>query len=381
MLNIFFEDWLGIYQCRPYNFPQMIQPVSEASKKHLLILLIEDNPADRMIFKEVLAISEVVGNIVKTASSLGEGMQMLKDDPPDILFLDLSLPDSNGLDGLKKVRAKYPHLPIVIQTGYAELESGIQSINLGAQDYLIKGEYDSRILIRSIYYSIERQKLSMDLEQTKRKVLDALLEGEQRERKRIAMELHDALLQKLAAIYLNLGLLKGKDAFDHDVYGDVRRMLKEVTQECRAISHDLMPPSLEEHGLFEALRQRFYELEQSSKVSIEYDYDETDVFLPSHERELFRIILELLSNSIRHGKADQITLSFKRNSYYHEVHYTDNGCGFDVKKVKEKASGLGMQNIYTRSKVMDAELEVVSEIGKGTVVRLSIPVLREKLAM
>ncbi len=129
------------------------------------ILLIEDSPTDQLLFKETIAKTCYSFAGISIANNLKDGLSILDKESSDIVLLDLSLPDSQNLEGLKKVRQKHAELPVVILTGFTDPAFGTQSIKAGAQDYLIKGKYDHYLLEKSISYAIERQKNLIDMQQ------------------------------------------------------------------------------------------------------------------------------------------------------------------------------------------------------------------------
>lgn len=127
------------------------------------ILLIEDNPADaRLIdemFKEIKAHEYEL--IIK--KNLQEGFNYLNNNEIDILLLDLSLPDSTGLETFQKAHANDPQLPIVILSGLEDEDVAIRAVRQGAQDYFVKGDINSRILSRAMSYAIERKNTEKEL--------------------------------------------------------------------------------------------------------------------------------------------------------------------------------------------------------------------------
>ena len=123
------------------------------------IFLIEDNPGDARLIRGLLA---EAGNSLFDlghADCLSIGLKRLAEGGIDVLLLDLSLPDSQGLDSLSKVLAKAPKVPIVVMSGLEDESVAIKTVQEGAQDYLIKGSVDARLLARSLRYAIERQHL------------------------------------------------------------------------------------------------------------------------------------------------------------------------------------------------------------------------------
>ncbi|MBC7695316.1 MAG: response regulator [Burkholderiales bacterium] len=123
------------------------------------ILLIEDITADSKLIKSYLEESYGDYYILSVADSLSASLDLLTLNKFDIIIIDLSLPDSNGIDTFKKVKASSSELPLIVLTGHEDESIGIDTVKLGAQDFLIKGKLNRKDLKRSIDYSIERNKL------------------------------------------------------------------------------------------------------------------------------------------------------------------------------------------------------------------------------
>lgn len=128
------------------------------------ILLIEDDPGDMFLIAEMLS---GAGNDfhLEQAERLSSGLERIAGGGLDIILLDMNLPDSSGIDTLIRVLKAPTDMPIIVLTGLADEDFGTKAVKSGAQDYLVKGEIDSRILKRAISYSIERHKLESALKQ------------------------------------------------------------------------------------------------------------------------------------------------------------------------------------------------------------------------
>jgi PAS domain S-box-containing protein len=120
------------------------------------IVLIEDNPGDARLIRELITRGHDSDIEVRTCASLQDGLRLLSEDLPDIVLLDLSLPDSHGLNTIQKLREGHPNVPIVVLTGLDDETVGLQAVQSGAQDYLVKGTVDDIWLRRSLRYAIER---------------------------------------------------------------------------------------------------------------------------------------------------------------------------------------------------------------------------------
>jgi DNA-binding response OmpR family regulator len=132
------------------------------------LLLIEDNTADAVILKDALSGDESLTEFkVTVAERLSEGLEKLSEKRFDLVLLDLGLPDSQGLETLKKVKEGNPGVPVVVLTGRTDKEMGMNAVSQGAQDYLVKGNVNAESLERVIRYAIERHHLQDTLAKTR----------------------------------------------------------------------------------------------------------------------------------------------------------------------------------------------------------------------
>jgi len=122
------------------------------------VLLVEDNPGDAYLIKEYLIDRNIKSYSVTDVDTLGGALDVLVRENIDIVLLDLSLPDSSGLDTVRTVVTSFPQIVIVVLTGLQDEQVALQAVRYGAQDYLDKGQLNSDLLHRSISYSMERKK-------------------------------------------------------------------------------------------------------------------------------------------------------------------------------------------------------------------------------
>ena len=134
------------------------------SDNRLHVLLIEDNPGDIRLIKEMLAEAATSDIGIESAESLSAGLDLFATRGFDVVLLDLGLPDSQGLATLGRLYARIPDIPIVVLTGQGDEAIAIEAVKQGAQDYLVKGEVDEKLLVRSIHYAVERRRLLAELE-------------------------------------------------------------------------------------------------------------------------------------------------------------------------------------------------------------------------
>ena len=127
------------------------------------ILLVEDNPLDVRLLREALRGFNGNQPSVTSVARLDEALASLAQESFDVVLLDLSLPDSEGFDTLVRVRAQAPALPIVVLTGYDDDHFAMRAMQEGAQDYLVKGQMDGSLILRSVRYAVERARTTAEL--------------------------------------------------------------------------------------------------------------------------------------------------------------------------------------------------------------------------
>ena len=123
------------------------------------ILLIEDNPDDAALIEAMLAETSGAASSLTHAGRLSSGITLLGERAFDVVLLDLGLPDSQGLDTLRAVRTCAPAMPLLLLTGIDDENTGSAAVDMGAQDYLVKGQIDASLLSRAIRYSIQRKRI------------------------------------------------------------------------------------------------------------------------------------------------------------------------------------------------------------------------------
>lgn len=142
--------------------------------KRIRICLVEDNPGDARLVREMLRDHQRsqpndTAYDLQHVESLDQAMDVLRATPPDVVLLDLSLPDSAGLDTLHATRAAAPNAPIVIMSGHDDEKTALSALQEGAQDYLVKGRADGHMLVRALRYAIERNRLEKRLRDSEQK--------------------------------------------------------------------------------------------------------------------------------------------------------------------------------------------------------------------
>jgi PAS domain S-box-containing protein len=129
------------------------------SEKPIRVLLIEDNPGDVRLIRELLAEAGPALFEVTSVARLSAGLELLAERGADVLLLDLALPDCQGLDTFAKAHAQAPEVPIIVLTGLDDEARALRAVRDGAQDFLVKGRVDAAALARAVQYGLERKRI------------------------------------------------------------------------------------------------------------------------------------------------------------------------------------------------------------------------------
>lgn len=213
---------------------------------------------------------------------------------------------------------------------------------------------------------LEKQNLKL---KHKEDLLNATIITQEKERARIARDIHDEVSSKLNVIVLNMNLLQDEDVRKSEMAEEISLKAKEIgtraLENARRISHDLLPPVLENFGLFAAIEEIVDEFNtiEGLKVNLKYNWPK-GIFTKPLQIHVYRIVQELLNNSVRHGKSTTIFAEFIDNQGELKMAYVDNGCGFLMNDPKI-TSGLGMKNIESRVNLLGGSWDYWSKPGEG----------------
>lgn len=264
-----------------------------------------------------------------------------------------------------------------------ELELGKQK-----QENYIKNIVIISVLILLILISISgylfynkkkiQQKAKLDTEISLQKELriKAIIEAEEKERRRIAQDLHDGVGQILSAAKLNLSGLESKidlsGPLQKDSFNNVLDLIDDSVKEVRAVSHNMMPNTLIKLGLGSAIREFITKIGNVPNLKIDLEIVGLDKRIEeSIETVLYRVIQEVVSNIIKHAKATEISLQLIKHENELSVLIEDNGVGFDTSKIND-FEGIGLKNIISRVEFINGNVHFDSTKGKGTTVIIEV---------
>jgi len=223
------------------------------------------------------------------------------------------------------------------------------------------------------YKARQEAKLLAEIHKQQEIETRSLFEGEQKERIRIARDLHDSIGQLLSVVKMNLSNLGPQYQKDANLDNTVALVDKTIT-EVRHISHNLIPEELN-FGLFAALEDMADKINQAGKTTVVLaipDEARAHQFEKSNELSIYRIVQEALSNIVKHAQATTIDLAVLQQPNGMIISIKDDGKGFDTGKIKT-SSGIGWKNIAARVNMLDGDLQVRSEKLTGTQIEITIP--------
>jgi two-component system sensor histidine kinase UhpB len=435
---------------------------------------------------------------------LEEAIEMLQHNEPDLIFLDLSLPDSEGINSFIRINELAQHISIIVLSGLSDTQVALNTIVLGAQDYLVKGEFDEKLLSKSIQYSIERKKIlqkvvenyeryntlikatsdtiwdwdlrsdeiswnegitaifgyqpaqvlntiewhtqkihaddrervltniknclkegrdqwqeeyryqtaqgsykfvydrgyilktehnkpyrvlgaMMDITErkkmqeelvrnqieTQKLITQVTIQTQEKERGVIGRELHDNINQILATAKLCVDMAINEEHFRKELLHRSYDSISKAINEIRILSKTLVPPSLGDIGLKEALLEMIENI-SSPELMIRMKANDHLIENLSNNKKLiiYRIVQEQINNILKHSKATESQIELKTHNKKLQLLIKDNGVGFDPKK---KAKGIGLNNIISRVEMHNGLIEIISSPGKGCMMKVEIP--------
>lgn len=219
---------------------------------------------------------------------------------------------------------------------------------------------------------LKRQKVEMEHQV---KMMEAVLESQEQERKRVAADLHDSIGGMLSAIRVGLTTV-GRLLPDPRAMEQQKKMLDDTIGSVRSISRELMPSTLERFGLVHALRELCDQVHTTTQLPVDFQgQGDVDNISPNKQLMLFRIAQELVTNAVKHARASAIQVQLQVDDHL-ILKVDDNGVGFDPERyrsVNMSGRGLGLYNIENRVRLLGARLEHQTTGNQGTHVVLTMP--------
>jgi signal transduction histidine kinase len=359
------------------------------------VLLVEDEPGYARFLREVLAEAEGSAHELTWAASLERALQHLRESRYDIVLLDLGLPDADGNEALTRVAATVPAVPIVVLSARHDLEVALESMRLGAQEYLVKGQAENVLLPRAIRYAVERKRLQDA----------AALARQEAERANavkdefLAMLGHE-LRNPLAPIVTGLELIRQRGATGLD--RELTIIERQVRHLVRLVD-DLLDVSRIARGKIELDRAQVdiadavadgveaaLPLFSAQCRNLTVDVPRNVLFVEADRMRLAQVIANLLTNAGKYTKpGGNVVLSARAEAGELVVRVRDDGIGMDrellarafhpfeqgARPLDRSAGGLGLGLAIVKSIVTlhGGTISVDSTLNRGTRMSIRLP--------
>lgn len=198
-------------------------------------------------------------------------------------------------------------------------------------------------------------------------LLQHAFESQEAERKRIASDLHDDIGSLLSAtkLYLYQLNLNQTPTNYQSLKKETSELIDTAINQVRNISHNLFPPNLEHLGFLQTVQHFCQRIQKMNDIELLFNYEDISPLTKQQELTLYRILQELVNNTLKHARATQITLSYQQLPTGFQMIYQDNGIGFQIADNKNMPKGIGKKSIESRANAIDATFQFDSLLGEG----------------
>ncbi len=346
-------------------------------ESRISLLLIEDDKESGVAMLDMLRRRNVDVTLVETAEA---GLAAMKEHAFDAAVSDIRLGEMSGVDFLAAVRKDDARFPVILLTGFDSLDSAIQAIRLGAQDYILKPLDSIDDLLVPVKHAIEARDLQHEneiLTERLRSLASELVIVEDRERQRIACGLHDSIGQELIGLKLKLesAASEPQNRAAAPLLRDLEAEVRALVIQTRSLIFRIYPTTLHDLGLAGALENYLHQI--SEEYSIQSDFDaEADLPAVSDDLRilLFRSARELMFNTIKHANAVNLSVKVFTNEGDIVMTVQDDGKGFDTEgPAKSSRQGSGLFSIRQHLQNINGSLSIASQPGKGTIATVRAP--------
>ena len=195
----------------------------------------------------------------------------------------------------------------------------------------------------------------------------------EKDRKRIAFDLHDNMGPRLAAVRMQLNSLEPVLEEDRQSIEKAGASIDEMMANIREISFDLLPSALQRKGFKEAVTGLLHSSDTTAGLQTDLQIDHAIYLDPEQQLHLYRIVQEIWHNCLRHSKATRLRIRLARDGQQHVLFLEDNGRGFRPEEVRKKSKGLGLLSIESRAQILNAQMLLETSVGNGCCYYFSFP--------
>lgn len=339
------------------------------------LLVVDDDEGLLILMAETL---RAEGCVVETARTAKTARTWLEGHTPDLLLLDLNLPDGSGPGLVSTLQPERSLVPFVAVTGQGDERVAVEIMKQGALDYVMK---DTALLdllptiVRRALATVAQEKALVTAQAEHKRLEREILAVGERERYAIGADLHDNLGQQLTALELMCTALKS-EAAPHPKLAkgldSLGRMLREAITQTRALARGLVPVGSDPDALQIGLTELASRIDSLGRVRCIFECPKpvllADPFVAGH---LYRIAQESVNNALKHSRGKHITLRLTSAGRILTLTVSDDGAG--LPKTRTSKRGLGLGVMQHRARAIGAELEIVSKRDSGVTMECRLP--------
>lgn len=303
---------------------------------------------------------------------------------PDLILLDIMMPGLDGYETCRRLKsnAQTKHIPIIMVSALGHDSSErIKGLDAGADSFLSK-PFDKVELRAQINVALRIKEYQERL----RMLNSELTLVEERERRRIAENLHDSLGQTLSLAFMNLTSVNTADCAPKvkKTIDFTANLLNKAVEESRALTYDLSPPILYELGFIPAIQWKLEQFEKENDIKSELQFNTKE---PNLKREttifLYRIFRELLTNIQKHAQASEVRVNIVLKDHVFKMTVEDDGLGIDTTKLKNsnmQGGGFGLFSITERLESINGTFNIEPS-KNGTVAEIILPLISKSSSL
>ena len=348
---------------------------AEARPDRLYVLMLEDNPDDAALMHEALLEHgfDPAVEVVDTEHAF----QAHLTPELDVILADYALPAFDALRALALLRQRQLDIPFIIVSGVISEEVAVEAMKQGAADYLLKDRLTR--LGAAVEHALEERQIRRQRRQAHRALKHLsrrLIEIQEEERRRIALELHDEVGQMLTALRLALDIDEASlPAAARNRLRQAQDLVESISVRVHDLSLKLRPTMLDDLGLLPALLWHVKRYTEQTGVQVDFQHMglSGQRFAAEVETAAYRIVQEALTNVARHAETDRAFVRARAGGGDLHIQVEDAGRGFDREWVLHTHETSGLSGMQERAALVGGEVTIEAAPDQGTRIRVRLP--------
>ena len=367
-------------------------------KQAAKILIVDDNP---VVLFSVAHLLEATGFKVLQAATAKQGRELARAQLPDLVLLDVMLPDQNGVDLCRQLKAELATqqlFVVLLSSVETSPDSQVTGLEAGADGYIARPIENRELLarvqamlriqqaeteLRRAHDELERRVAERTAELSRanaalRALSQRLVDVQEAERRFVARELHDEIGQMVTGLKLLLETsLRPTNPGELQSFEESLQLINDLMDRVRRLSVDLRPQMLDDLGLLTALEWHFKRYYKQTSIRVLFKHTPLPERLSSQlETAVFRIVQEALTNVARYAGVKEVTVRLWKNEERVGIQVEDGGTGFDAATRSAEHASTGVSGMKERAELLGGEFTLDSFPGQGTCVTVELPLKR-----